>query len=208
MSTRYLHSLSTHCRKLLLISGLSTFIHLIVPQLVAAMPPAAPLQKLVLRHENFSQNGVLVSRMNPMDARIKALMVNNRIENLDDYANWLVGNFTYRKDRTDRWALPNETLNKYYGDCEDFAFLNAAVMQVLGYETHLIALKGRSQKHAICVFLKEGEYYWFDNNRLVKSTAKTFPDLIQAINASYGLKKIFEFTPDGQAWKELSLVSE
>ncbi len=174
-----------------------------------AMPPADPfLEKLVLRHENSSQNGVLVSRMNPIDARIKELMANNRIESLDDYANWLAGNFTYRKDQTDRWARPGETLNKYYGDCEDFAFLNAAVMQVLGYETHLIALKGRSRNHAICVFLKEGQYYWFDNNRLVQSTAKTFPDLLQAINESYGLKKIFEFTPDGQTWKELSLVSE
>ena len=64
-------------------------------------------------------------------------------------------------------------LQKRRGDCEDYAFLNAAVLRVLGYRPEVLAMGGLGGNHAICVFKENGRYSWIDNARLKRSKAES-----------------------------------
>ncbi len=144
-------------------------------------------RKLVIRQEIYSVNGVTVCQSSPLDTEIVRLINKNNIRSVEDYANWLQKNIQYEKDKgKDAWAAPQVTLKRKYGDCEDYSFLNVAVLRVLGYESRVLVMKGITGCHAICVFQKNGYYFWFDNAELKKTSIRTIADFGRYLHDEYG----------------------
>lgn len=125
---------------------------------------------------------------------IHSFLQANNIRSLDDYILWLAQNVTYSTDITkDDWADPLVTLNNKTGDCEDIAFLNAEVLKYYGYEPQVLAYGRDKEAHVICLFMKEGKYYIFDNTKFYRdivspSLKEIFLFLVKKHNARYLLQ--------------------
>jgi predicted transglutaminase-like cysteine proteinase len=172
---------------------------------VTTLEKTLPIRHFHIRQERLASNGVLVSRPRPLDLKIMSLIDMNDIQTLKDYAQWLNNHIRYQKDmQKDIWSSPEETLQKKTADCEDFTFLTAAVLQVLGYQPRFIALMSKRQGHAICVFKANNYYAWFDNAQLVETEAKTVEELIPLIQKRYRYNKILELNLETKAWSALA----
>ncbi|OGX18469.1 MAG: hypothetical protein A3K83_05625 [Omnitrophica WOR_2 bacterium RBG_13_44_8b] len=152
-----------------------------------------------IRQDTCQAGAVLVSTPNHTDLRIIDLLNANGIRTLKDYMQWLAENIKYKGDEgVDAWAMPEETLNRQYGDCEDFAFLNAAVLSVLGYRTKVLGLhgvrtsKGQVGNHAICLLEEGGNYLYFDNEKLKPTGASTLDEFCRYIFSHYYCNTILE----------------
>ena len=131
--------------------------------------------------------------------RIIDLLNANGIRTLKDYMRWLAENIKYKTDEgPDTWASPEETLNRQYGDCEDFAFLNAAVLSVLGYRAKVLGLlgvrasRGQVGNHAICALEEDGNYLYFDNEKLKLTGASTLDEFCKYVFSHYYCRSILE----------------
>jgi len=150
---------------------------------------------LSIRQETIQKNGILVSRPNTEDISIfQKLIQSYQIHSINDYASWLQTNIFYESDKSkDTWEKPEATLNKKRGDCEDYAFLSAAVMRMLGYYAEVLAVtRPRENSHAICIFKENNYYHWFDNAHLQRTTARSIPELLQHIQAIYPSAAFFK----------------
>ena len=95
----------------------------------------------VIRQETVRLGSVFVARPSEIDTQIAGFLGTHNIKTLDEYAMWLTKNIAYRADAAgDIWSSPKETLDRLYGDCEDYALLSAAVLRVLGYESKIMVL--------------------------------------------------------------------
>ena len=149
----------------------------------------------IVRQESGKPGEALAAKPAELDMRIVRLINNEHIKSIEDYAKWLQEHVTYKSDEgADSWALPEETLTRGYGDCEDFAFLNAAVLRVFGYIPEVLGLAGgvRRVNHAICAFKKGNEYYWFDNSCLKSTDASSKEALAKHIVQRQGYAYMFE----------------
>ena len=152
---------------------------------------AYSLRKPAIRQETYSVNGISVCRPLSLDTEILYLINKNNIRSIDDYADWLQENIRYEKDAgKDVWAAPQVTLKRKYGDCEDYSFLNVAVLRVLGYESKVLVMKGPTGCHAICVFKKNDYYYWFDNAELKKTSIRTIAGFGKYLHNEYGCNRL------------------
>lgn len=134
--------------------------------------------QLTISQQRLHTNGVLISQPDPIDMRIMHLVNANGIRSLEDYAGWLKTNILYKSDGPkDSWSPADQTLRRKTGDCEDYAFLNIAVLKVLGFKPQMFILSGKDGYHAICAFVKDGTFSLFDNNRLKETTARSIPEL-------------------------------
>lgn len=73
-------------------------------------------------------------------------------------------------DRFGDWIQdPDLTWGRKKGDCEDFARLAVGLLKQLDIEAWLLSLilKPAEYSHAVCVFLQNGKWSYFDNTRLV-----------------------------------------
>jgi len=181
-------------RILILVFGL--FVGLLIPGYCWAFSDNSTLEvfsgQFVIRQETFQANGVYVCRPLPLDEKIMDILRNNNIYSLNAYVKWVSKNIMYAEDENgDEWLSPEETLERRYGDCEDYAFLNQAVLQVFGYQSKVIAMEGIDNSHAICVFKYKEIYYWIDNSTLKKTTAKSLAGLRRHLFKVYGYRKVF-----------------
>jgi len=149
---------------------------------------------LVATKENFepwlTADGLL-------DARI--FILTHQIRSIDQYAQWLQENITYEADAptSDDWASPAVTLQNKQGDCEDIAFLNAAIVRSFGYEPQVLAYGQGKEAHVICLFKMEGKYYIFDNTKYYRnivspSLKEIFTFLVKKHHAQYMLELSLE----------------
>ena len=131
---------------------------------------------------------LISSNSHPIKLRptIESFLVENNIASLEDYIVWLQKNIHYKSDmHGDQWAVPEETLKRYGGDCEDLAFLSAAVVEHFGYQPHVLAYaKNPKEAHAFCIFKRNGRINIFDNTRFVETKARSVLDL-----AAFGFKQ-------------------
>ena len=164
------------------------------------------LTKLHPHQESFrNKKGVLVTHPKLLDMEIIYIMETNHIQTLDDYARWLKNNISYKKDnKHDIWTAPQETLRKRNGDCEDYTFLNMAVLRLLGYTPKFLALQKPGLGHAICVFQVKGYYYWFDNAKLKKTNTRTLTELANYISTNHKYNQILEWNEAKKGWITLS----
>ncbi len=149
-------------------------------------------KNLVITQEKYVGNGILISRPAPAAERIRDIIIDNDIRSLDDYLSWLQKNIKYRKDNNeDIWASPQETLQNGYGDCEDFAFLNEAVLTVCGYKPKVLSVMRIFRSHAICVFKENDQYSLIDNAKLIRTKSKSIPDLARFLFAKYNYRSLW-----------------
>jgi len=151
----------------------------------------------IIRQETVRLGSVLVSRPSEIDTHIAGFLSTNNIKTLDEYAVWVEKNIKYKADvQYDTWSSPEETLSRLYGDCEDYAFLNASVLRVLGYESKIMVLGTSERDHAICVFEKDGNYFWFDNSELKRTDTVTMRKFGKYIFKKYACSRILEINPE------------
>jgi len=154
----------------------------------------------IVRQETASTAKTLGSQANPLDMRILNIISDENINSIEDYAQWLEKNFEYKSDEgPDIWAAPEETLTRKYGDCEDFAFLNEAVLRVFGYRPQVLAMGGgiKTVNHAICAFEKDGYYLWFDNNKLKKTLVSSVEEFGAQVVTRHGYAYMFKIKNEG-----------
>ncbi|MBN3039390.1 MAG: hypothetical protein JW869_08255 [Candidatus Omnitrophica bacterium] len=157
---------------------------------------------LVIRQARHKVGSICVSGPVALDEQIADTIIFNNINSLEDYLQWLGSNIKYEKDaQDDHWAAPQETLNKKYADCEDYAFLNQAVLRVMGYNNaQVLAMGGFGLQHAICVFEKQGCYWWIDNTRLKKTSARSLKEFARHIFNECGSSYLLAIDFDKRDW--------
>jgi hypothetical protein len=159
---------------------------------------------LAIRQETYKIGQALISRPHRTDTIVSDMLRAHGITSLEEYLKWLRDTIRYKRDGGDDiWALPEETLERRYGDCEDYAFLNAAVLQVLGYRPKVLALMGIRMfvrrciaNHAICAFEKDGHYLYFDNGELKSTDASSMDEFARYIFAHYRCLTVSELSFD------------
>lgn len=163
-----------------------------------------PVRYFHIQQIQQKTKGVLVSRPDPVDARIADLLRINDIETLEQYAEWLKNNILYHPDgKIDSWAPALETLSTGKGDCEDFALLTSAVVRVMGYQPKVLIFARGKQWHAVCVFNQNGRYVWFDNNALKTTDAQTLDEFTAYIVQRYQYPLVLELAPASRRWTVL-----
>lgn len=171
---------------------------------IPAIAEIAPLTHFRLRQQRIVSDGVLVARPHPVDKKILDILDLHKIRSIEDYARWLQKNIVYQSDASqDIWSDPQHTLATKRGDCEDFAFLNSAVLRVMGYEPHLLAMVQGKRAHAVCAFKKNGCYIWFDNNRIKNTTATSLQELARQITLFYQYSRLLELDLTTNTWRPL-----
>ncbi|MCB9757863.1 MAG: transglutaminase-like cysteine peptidase [Candidatus Omnitrophica bacterium] len=161
-----------------------------------ATQKSIPIGHLHIRQEQFFQNGVLISRPVQSDQKIVAIVSQNQIRTIEDYAAWLEKNMIYQTDpKEDQWLTPEEFLKIKRGDCEDFAFLNSHALRVLGFTPHIITLSSTKNAHAICAFKYAGAFYWLDNTKLKSSTATDLTAFVKELTNQLHYLRSFELDP-------------
>ncbi|MDD5255432.1 MAG: hypothetical protein PHR11_05205 [Candidatus Omnitrophica bacterium] len=166
-------------------------------------------ETFVIRQEMFKRGTVLVSGPNRADGMIADMFRAEGIGTLGGYLQWLKKNVRYRPDDfEDDWALPEEVLERKYGDCEDYSFFNAAVLGVLGYRPKVLGLwgirispAGPIGNHAICAFQKEGRYAYLDNERLWETGASSMEEFRRYIAKHYACRSVSEISLDNKSKK-------
>jgi len=127
----------------------------------------------------FAYQNIDKSMRNLDKTYVKNFVDKEQFVDAKEYSEWLLKNITYKSDIhtifKSSWAAPKETLQRGYGDCEDFAFLNKEVLNHMGYYSIAIGMIIKSDSHAICIFLEEDKFAIFDNNILI-ITNYTDPD--------------------------------
>ena len=86
----------------------------------------------------------------------------------------LVSNNRYQRDAeriggADSWNMPEETLRRGTGDCEDTSLALAQLLLARGYEARVVLGKHKGQGHAWCILRGEGQSY------LLETTASRLP---------------------------------
>jgi predicted transglutaminase-like cysteine proteinase len=150
---------------------------------------------IIIRQQRHKVGSIFIAQPVPVDLKILNIINTEDIKSFQDYTQWLQKNIQYKKDtKDDEWSLPEQTLARGYGDCEDFAFLNAAFLQLLGYKPKVLAMVGgiKNDGHAICVFNKDGYYFWFDNTRLKKLRASSMQEFAHRILNKYAHLSLYE----------------
>ena len=104
-------------------------------------------------------------------------------------------------------GLTKTSLAQKYGDCEDYAFLNQSVLQVLGYRPRVLGIKNKKEAHAICLFEHEGYYLFFDNAKLKTTSIQNMDDFLKFLNRKYGPYRLFELNQNTKRWKLLHVSS-
>jgi predicted transglutaminase-like cysteine proteinase len=136
---------------------------------------------------------------------IPSFLKANTIENLEDYISWLQENISYASDATeDRWADPLDTLNFRSGDCEDIAFLNAEVLKSFGFEARVLAYGHDKEAHVICLFIKDGKYYIFDNTQFYRDiTSPSLKEIFHFLASKHQARYLLELSLKDKNFKVL-----
>lgn len=157
------------------------------------------LRNIKISQDKHARGDVLISKPNPFDLKISTIFRSSEIKSLEQYSLWLQKNLEFTQDKgQDTWADPLESISRGYGDCEDFAFLNKAVLIALGYEAEVFSVVNFGANHAICVFKEGNSYSLFDNQKLIRTQAQSIEEL-----ALYAFSKY-----SGLAFARLSLATK
>ncbi|MFH1847315.1 MAG: transglutaminase-like domain-containing protein [Candidatus Omnitrophota bacterium] len=147
-----------------------------------------------VRQEKFRSGSILVCRPDFLDIKITSIIAENKISSVVEYAEWLKSNIKYKPDKVqDKLTQPGETIDRGFGDCEDFAFLTAAFLRVIGYDPKIMVVADiRGYGHVICVFKLNRTFYWFDNQKLKETPASTIKEFTNYLHKNYRCAHIFE----------------
>ncbi len=156
----------------------------------------------VMNQGAMQKQGVLMSRPDQNEEIVKDFMTANNIKTINDYSRWVKNNIEYKNDTKgqDTWEAPAVTLDRKYGDCEDFAFLNALVLRQLGYTPQVIAVVKKGDAHAMCTFKAGDKTYVFDNNILKQIKAKDVEELAKYFFSKHNYLYFLELNFASRNW--------
>ena len=157
----------------------------------------------IVRPQPRKDSAALVNRPDETDLKILNIINDSGISSVEEYSQWLKENIQYRQDEgADSWAAAEVTLERRYGDCEDFAFLNAAVMRIFGYKPKVLGVVGglAVPSHAVCVFEKDGEYFWFDNATLKDTYVSSLEEVSGYFFKNYLCARVIEIQIDNPVY--------
>ncbi len=124
---------------------------------------------------------------------IPGFLSSNNIENIENYVAWAASNLKYVPDHDrDKWAYPLRTIEKKYGDCEDLAFLHAAVLDHFKYKPRVLAFGKGKQAHVFTVYSKDGQFYLFDNVKHYKTNVTNIQDFAKFLAIKYKTEYFLE----------------
>jgi hypothetical protein len=147
----------------------------------------------IIRNETGEYGRSLSNRPDRLDVRVLNIIVKEHIKSVEDYAVWLRLNIAYRlHEGEDIWTEPGVTIDRRHGDCKDISLLNMAFLRVFGYKPIIFAMARLYDSHAICVFKKEGRYFWFDNTRLVETPATSFEEFNEYVLKFHRMYFLYE----------------
>lgn len=113
-----------------------------------------------------------------MDSSVAESILWPKLKNTQEIAEWVKANITYNSDQNlhgerDYWQTPEETLVLRSGDCEDYAFLNQALLKRINIESLVLSVERSYRKivHAICVFPRDTPTSYLNNQYLHKSNS-------------------------------------
>jgi len=146
-------------------------------------------------------NGVWSICPDITDEKIFDIIVSFRISSVNDYTQWLQQTISYRSDGPlDQWASPEQTLKRRNGDCEDYAFLNQAVLRVLGYQPQVFVFGRSGVDHAVCVFKRGAYYCWIDNTTLKTTHTEELQEFAAAIFRTTDFSHISKLNRQDHTW--------
>jgi len=130
------------------------------------------------------------------EMKLKEFLARNNLQNIEDYVRWLKVNIGYRPDPgQDIWLNPFETLQRGYGDCEDFAFLNSAVLLSFGFQPRIFAYEQGANAHVFTLFKKGGTYHIIDNAEYFVTPVTSIKDIVQFLVAKHNSSYFLEINP-------------
>lgn len=133
--------------------------------------------------------GALADHPGPWDellAQASQVAAGNPVPMINQWVNWHV---RYRDDAGgDEWANAGTTLERGFGDCEDFALAKMALLAALGIpadEMFLVLLRdGRAEQHAVLVVNRDSRRYVLDNRTDKLLTADQIDDYTPILSFS------------------------
>lgn len=153
---------------------------------MAAVPvgKVAPLQKW-----DQARFGALADHPGPwaeLLAQANGVADGNPLGMINQWVNWHV---RYRDDAAgDEWTSAGTTLERGFGDCEDFALAKMALLVAAGIpadDMFLVLLRDRRDaQHAVLVVSREGERYVLDNRTDKLLTAEDVDDYTPILSFS------------------------
>ncbi len=138
---------------------------------------------------------VLSTRAESKDTQLLDFLQENKINTVNDYAQWLEKNIHYEKvSINEEWTAWQETLARGYGDCKNLSALNTKVLEILGYAPVLIGYKDEPEGHLFTTFMKDGVLNIFDNTKYYVTKLTTIDQVSMVIYQKYNVESIFEVT--------------
>lgn len=138
--------------------------------------------------------GTFQLRQSEIDKKFITLFLEKQnIHNLDEYIVWFKQNIHYKSDGgSDQWSTPIETILRRSGDCEDLAFLNKTVLEVLGIESKVLGTQKGSAHHVFCVFQHNQKIYIFDNMNCIRTKAESIEEIAVFLYEKYNINYLLE----------------
>lgn len=126
---------------------------------------------------------------------LSALLESENIHTFEDYIFWLRDHARYEADgETDTWASPETTFITKKGDCEDFAFLNAAVLSHFGYPRIVLAYDEPERSHVICAY-RDGLFINIINNtNLVMTNHTRLETIFDELHRNHQVTALLDFS--------------
>jgi hypothetical protein len=93
----------------------------------------------------------------------------------------------YKSDTFIDWIQsPELTWHRRSGDCEDYAVLAIALLKQIGIEGQLLSVicEDKQLSHAVCIFLQDGEYFYFSNAKLIKTDKIRIEDIVTLVGGN------------------------
>jgi len=110
--------------------------------------------------------------------------ISRSIGSPDELVQWLSSNLKTSITIPDEPHTAQEVLNRGGGDCDDLARVASGVLDNLGIENQILAVKfqGTKIKHALCIFKNEnGSYDLISSKSLFKTGKRTVKEAIEKI---------------------------
>ncbi len=138
---------------------------------------------------------------------MRQFLAKNKIVSIGDYANWLTHNIRYIADQNgDYWSTPEETIRRGGGDCEDLAFLSAAVLKTFGIESRVVAHGDFKNGHVYCIFKYKGLYYTFENNHFANTEQHSLREMAVYLGKYHQSKYLAELNLEKKQVKFLYFI--
>jgi hypothetical protein len=149
------------------------------------------------------KDGVFVSAPNQDETALYDLLQAAQVDTPQKYSEWINRKIDYSVTNSTKRSC-RQILNKGIGDCKDFSMVNREALELLGYKSTTIALFRKNWGHAICYFIKDGFYCYFDNGKLRETKVNTLTAFYQELKETFNYVDIYNLNLDTQVLTKIN----